>query len=159
MKPNLEQRRAARAERQRLQAAAKAAKWAAPPGWEQAWFDGSARPNPGRIGIGALLRSPAGEETHISRSAGHGDSARAECLALIAVLEMALAANAAPLLVQGDSRVVIDAVLGHASASGLEDLCAEARRLMARCESAELRWVPRARNAAADALSQQAFSG
>jgi ribonuclease HI len=69
-----------------------------------AWFDGSARPNPGRLGIGGVLRHPDGQLFEHCAAAGHGDSNEAEYLALIAVLEMALQLNAAPLIVCGDSR-------------------------------------------------------
>ncbi len=54
------------------------------------WFDGSALPNRGRIGIGGVLRSPRGEIFEISATVGHGDSSAAEYLALIALLETAL---------------------------------------------------------------------
>ena len=40
----------------------------------QAWFDGSATPNPGQIAIGAVLKSPDGIHTDIGRSKGIGDS-------------------------------------------------------------------------------------
>ena len=73
-----------------------------------AWFDGSALPNPGRIGIGALLRGPQGQVVEISRRAGEGSSSEAEYLALIALLEAALLHQPAQLTVHGDSQVVID---------------------------------------------------
>jgi ribonuclease HI len=53
------------------------------------WFDGSAHPNPGQIGIGALLCGPDGQRVEISRRAGHGSSSDAEYLALTALLEAA----------------------------------------------------------------------
>jgi ribonuclease HI len=54
------------------------------------WFDGSATPNPGRIGLGGVLRSPSGDQYDISVTAGHGDCNAAEYLALVALLETAL---------------------------------------------------------------------
>jgi ribonuclease HI len=130
-------------------------------GW-RAWFDGSATPNPGLLGIGALLCGPAGERLEVSRCAGHGSSSEAEYLALIALLEAALAAGASPLAAYGDSRVVIDDVNApgsQAGAKGLETHRARARELMAQLGNVTLRWLPRHRNGEADRLSQQAIAG
>ncbi|HEV7815980.1 MAG TPA: ribonuclease HI family protein [Janthinobacterium sp.] len=157
--------RLADAERRAGKAQARAAKLAsrrttpAPPrdAW-LAWFDGSALPNPGRIGIGALLTGPAGERVEISRRAGHGNSGEAEYLALIALMEAALPARPAELLVFGDSRVVIDDVnqMQAKGAAGLAAYRTRARELMGQLGKVTLRWIPRHKNAAADALSQQA---
>jgi ribonuclease HI len=128
------------------------------PGIWRGCFDGSATPNPGAIGIGAQLRGPAGQCLDISRRAGHGGSSDAEYLALIALLDMALAAGATPLLVQGDSRVVIDDVgAAGPGAKGLDGYRAQVRALMAQLGEVTLRWVPRHRNGDADRLSQQAI--
>jgi ribonuclease HI len=112
------------------------------------WFDGSAHPNPGRIGIGALLCGPAGERIEISRRAGHGNSGEAEYLALAALLEAALHNGASGLVIYGDSQVVVNDVnLGaQAVAAGRGAL-----------GQVSLRWVPRHRNGDADRLSQQAI--
>jgi ribonuclease HI len=153
--------------RESLRAAAKArhdgrhdAHAAARPGAWQAWFDGSARPNPGRCAIGVLLRGPDGIEVELSRPAGHGDSSEAEYRALIALLESALAHGAADLAIHGDSQVVIGDVTGpdlHAAAA-LRTYRNAARALLARFERVSLRWVPRHRNGEADALSQRALA-
>jgi ribonuclease HI len=129
----------------------------APSTW-RAWFDGSARPNPGRCGIGARLEGPAGA-VEISQAAGHGNSSEAEYRALIALLQAALAHGAADLTVYGDSQVVIGDVLGAEldAAPILHDYRSTARALMARIDGLTLRWVPRHKNARADALSQRAF--
>jgi ribonuclease HI len=128
-----------------------------PTAW-RAWFDGSARPNPGRCGIGARLEGP-GDAVEISRPAGHGNSSEAEYLALIALLEAAVARGVAGLTVYGDSQVVIGDVCGPdaLAAPALQDYRATARALMARIEGLSLRWVPRHKNQQADALSQRAF--
>ena len=123
-----------------------------------AWFDGSAHPNPGRIGIGGLISAPDGKRVAICRSAGHGNSSEAEYLALIAVLEAALVLNPLHLTVYGDSQVVIDDVnrRTQAGAASLGPQRARTRELMAQLAKVELRWIPRHRNGAADQLSQQA---
>ena len=124
------------------------------------WFDGSAHPNPGRCGIGALLQGPNGENIALSRAAGYGNSSEAEYLALIALLEAALAAGARELTVYGDSQVVINDVTGGdaGAAPALADLRAQAAALIARLGAPALRWIPRHKNGAADALSQGAIA-
>ncbi|SEO07575.1 ribonuclease HI [Duganella sp. CF517] len=138
-----------------------------PPGdaW-RGWFDGSAHPNPGQIGIGALLCGPAGERLEISRRAGHGNSGEAEYLALTALLEAAVRSGAHDLVVCGDSRVVVDdvnlsaqAVAAGRAAKGLEAHRARVTELLARLGTVSLRWVPRHRNGDADRLSQLAVGG
>ncbi|MTV40634.1 ribonuclease HI family protein [Duganella radicis] len=125
------------------------------------WFDGSAHPNPGQIGIGALLCGPDGQRVEISRRAGHGNSSEAEYLALTALLEMAVKIGASGLAVCGDSQVVINDVnLGAVrGAKGLEAHRARVVELMSVLGAVQLRWVPRHRNGDADRLSQQAITG
>ncbi|MRW88767.1 reverse transcriptase-like protein [Duganella sp. FT80W] len=129
-------------------------------GW-RGWFDGSAHPNPGAIGIGALLCGPDGQQVEISRRAGHGNSSEAEYLALTALLEAARLAGATGLTVYGDSQVVVNDVnLGAArGAKGLEEYRARVAELIAALGGVQLRWVPRHRNGDADRLSQQAIAG
>lgn len=126
----------------------------------RAWFDGSAHPNPGRCGLGALLTGPAGERIEVSRPAGYGNSSEAEYQALIAVLEAAVQAGASGLTVYGDSQVVINdvgAAPGGQSAA-LRELRDAALALMAKLDDVALRWVPRHKNPEADALSQRAMA-
>jgi len=130
-----------------------------PPGAWLAWFDGSALPNPGRIGIGGVLQSPEGEVVEISAAAGHGDSSKAEYLALISVLEAALRVRPARLVIYGDSRVVIDDVRrdSDTGSSVLAGHAEHARRLIGELGDVRLHWIPRGRNASADVLSRQAL--
>ena len=131
------------------------------------WFDGSAHPNPGQIGIGALLCGPAGERVEISRRSGHGNSGEAEYLALTALLEAAAQAGARGLVVYGDSQVVVNdvnlgtqAIAAGRGAKGLEAHRARVVELMASMAplgAVSLRWLPRHRNGDADRLSQQAI--
>ncbi|HEU4846010.1 MAG TPA: ribonuclease HI family protein [Burkholderiaceae bacterium] len=157
---------ARRADRLHVQQARQALKRTAaqpPAGAWRAWFDGSAHPNPGRLGIGALLCGPAGERVEISRRAGHGNSGEAEYLALIALLEAAAPLQMAQLVVYGDSKVVIDDVT-LAPATGAKGLEAHRRRVhallgqLAQNGEVSVRWVPRHRNGEADGLSQRAIA-
>jgi ribonuclease HI len=124
----------------------------------RAWFDGSARPNPGLCGIGGLLKGPAGEHIEISQAAGYGNSSEAEYRALIAVLEAAVRSGAHQLTVYGDSQVVVDDVNGpdQAAAPSLREYRLLAQALIARLSDVTLRWIPRHKNPQADALSQRA---
>jgi ribonuclease HI len=157
-----EQAKAADAQRIRLamrtDRAARVKPSSTPDGWI-GWFDGSALPNPGRIGIGGVLRSPSGETIEISAAAGHGDSSAAEYLALIALLETALREGAEDLMIHGDSRVVIDDIQAK-DGTGIRSMthhAARVRMLMNEIGSVRLQWIPRARNASADALSRRAL--
>lgn len=122
------------------------------------WFDGSARPNPGRCGIGARLEGPDGA-VEIAQAAGYGNSSEAEYRALIVLLEAAVARGVAGLTVYGDSQVVIGDVTGPdlLAAPSLQAYRSRARALMAQVDGLTLRWVPRHKNQKADALSQRAF--
>jgi ribonuclease HI len=129
----------------------------APSAW-RGWFDGSAHPNPGRCGIGARLQGPRGELVELSQAAGYGNSSEAEYKALIALLEAALGNDAHDLTIYGDSRVVIDDVTASAPtpAASLQPYRLAAQALLAQLHGVTLRWIPRHKNGAADALSQRA---
>lgn len=128
-----------------------------PTAW-RGWFDGSAHPNPGNCGIGALLKGPGGEHVEISRAAGYGNSSEAEYRALIALLEAAVHCGANGITIYGDSKVVIDDLNGPFAGAvvSLLDSRAAALALMAQLRDVALRWIPRHKNSAADALSQRA---
>lgn len=124
----------------------------------QGWFDGSASPNPGRIGIGAVLRSPTGVLTEIARCGGHGDSNQAEYLALIAVLEAASHQQVTELTVYGDSQIVIEDMTGIYSVPTLAIYRNQAFHIGEKIGDLKFRWIPRARNCRADSLAQSARS-
>lgn len=148
---------AARLRKASPDAATAAATAASKAAW-RAWFDGSARPNPGRCGLGGVLTGPAGQHIELSLDGGHGNSSEAEYRALIAVLRAALEHGAHAPVVAGDSQVVIDDVNGPdcAGAPALQLYREQARALLARLPGATLRWIPRHKNLEADALSQRA---
>ena len=149
---------ARKAQLRREQHAAKRQDDGGPLAW-RGWFDGSAHPNPGRLGIGALLLGPHGERIEISEPAGDGDSSDAEYAALTALLRAAVKVQPVQLLLCGDSQVVIDDVLGatRTAARGLASQRAVARALMKQLPQVSLRWIPRHRNGEADRLSQMAI--
>ena len=148
---------ARKAQLRREQHAARRQDDGGPLAW-RGWFDGSAHPNPGRLGIGALLLGPHGERIEISEPAGDGDSSDAEYAALTALLQAALLVKPAQLLLHGDSQVVIHDVLGTAVVKGLAVERAAVLALMEQLPQVSLRWVPRHRNGEADRLSQRAIT-
>ena len=126
----------------------------------QAWFDGSALPNPGKIGIGVLLIAPDGscsEKSQLLNICGCNNEA--ELQALCAALEMAFAAGARKLLLRGDSDVAIRYVRGPDATqiARLSQQVAAARDWLPRFDEVQLVWIPRHRNGAADRLSRQAL--
>jgi len=147
-------RRQASAAAARLRGAVRASSQAA---W-RAWFDGSARPNPGRCGLGGVLLGPDGQRVELSLDGGDGNSSEAEYAALIAVLRAAVDHGARDLAVMGDSQVVIDDVNAPdcAASALLRTQREAARALLAHLPGTTLRWIPRHKNLEADALSQRA---
>lgn len=127
----------------------------------QVWCDGSALPNPGKIGIGVVLIAPDGrrEEKSVLLNCS-GCNNEAELHALCAALEMAAAAGARKLLLRGDSDVALRYVRGPDSTQ-IARLCllvAAARERMRRFDEVQLLWIPRHRNREADRLSRQALA-
>lgn len=155
-------RKEAKMQARRAQLALKRQDDGGPLAW-RGWFDGSAHPNPGKLGIGALLLGPNGERIEVSEAAGYGSSSDAEYAALTAVLQAALKVRPPPvqLLLYGDSQVVINDVLGTTpvGASGLEVQRATVVALLEQFTEVSLRWLPRHRNGEADRLSQLAVAG
>lgn len=124
-----------------------------------AWFDGSATPNPGRCAIGGILRAPNGRQWEVARVVGDGNSSMAEYLGLIAVLELAVTHGAIAPMVFGDSKVVIDDVCAaiDSQAMSLAQFRETAQALIRQIPDLNLQWIPRNRNAEADALAGAAF--
>ena len=140
--------------------AARAAAARAPGAWV-IHCDGSAWPNPGRMGLGAVLTGPDGTVHHrISEATGiTGCNNEAELLALGRALELALAAGARHLVVKGDSDFAVRHLRGeaHTAVPRLVGLIDGTRALLARFRSVRLEWVPRHRNPDADRLSRAAI--
>lgn len=128
--------------------------------WWTLHCDGSAVPNPGRMGLGAVLVAPDGERRTLSRLApGIGCNNEAELRALIAALDEARAHGATAVRIHTDSSTVV-AHLRPAAPSPIAHLAhafAEARRRLAAFATVELHWIPGHRNAEADALARAAL--
>lgn len=123
--------------------------------------DGGSRGNPGPAGYGALLRDPATGEVLAERKAGLGTTTNnvAEYSGLIAGLEAAAEIGADSVAVRMDSKLVVEQMSGrwkirNESLRGLAD---NAKRLVSGFSSVTFDWIPRAKNADADRLANEAM--
>ena len=125
------------------------------------YFDGASRGNPGEAGAGALLLDEQGRVVwETATSLGVRTNNEAEYMALILLLREAASRNAKDLEVFGDSRLVVLQV-SRAWKINEPRLRELAEKAWARCAGMNVRfsWIPRERNARADALSNQALDG
>jgi len=140
--------------------AARAAAPLAPGAWV-IHCDGSAWPNPGRMGLGAVLTGPDGTVRHqISEATTFtGCNNEAELRALLLALAELQARGASALQVHSDSSILVEQLGGTpvVPIARLQDLFDQARRLLQTFGPVQLQWVPRHRNAEADALARAAL--
>lgn len=128
----------------------------------KAWViycDGSAVPNPGRMGLGAVVTAPDGSCHPLSIAAeGRGCNNEAELRALMAAMRYARQQGAAALLIHCDNSVVVQQLAGTATEPFLRLawLFEEVRAELRSFESTRLVWIPRHRNRDADALARAA---
>jgi ribonuclease HI len=123
------------------------------------WFDGACSGNPGPMGAGAVVQVEGGRPQSLSLFMGHGTNNEAEYHGLLLALRHALAAGADEVVVHGDSQLVLRQVEGHykVRAENLRALNEEARKLLGRFAAHRIEWVPRERNAGADAAARAAI--
>jgi len=121
------------------------------------YIDGSATPNPGRMRIGGIAHAPDGSAHSFSLALAHsGCNNEAEALAAIHALQWLHAQQARHVLLHTDNSILAEQ-LSQASPkpiARLADIYAQARALLALFGSVQVRWIPRHRNAAADALAR-----
>jgi ribonuclease HI len=123
------------------------------------YCDGSAVPNPGRMGLGAVLTTPDGTRHTLSSPAdGRGCNNEAELRALMAALRHAKQHGATALVIHCDNSVVVAQLLETALEPFLRlaPLFDEVRAELRSFASARLVWIPRHRNRDADALARAA---
>lgn len=122
--------------------------------------DGSAVPNPGRMGLGAVWTAPNGTRHTLSQVApGFGCNNEAEVRALMAALRALQLQGADDLRLHCDNSVVVEQV-GNPCARPIARLAAlfdEARALFNAFDQATLVWIPQHRNSEADALARAAL--
>lgn len=125
----------------------------------QIWFDGAAEPNPGRKGVGVHIVNPDGEIHEIAIYTGHGTNNEAEYEAFIKGLEYAKENNAKNVIIQGDSQLVVNQVLGlwGVKSPNLWSLSQKAISLSRLFDYIEINWISREKNDKADVLSKKAL--
>ena len=123
--------------------------------------DGSAQPNPGRMGLGAVLVAPDGSRHALSEMApDRGCNNEAELRALMAALQHLVSHGATAARFYSDNSILVEQLSGSADAppvARLAPLFDEARGLLAQLEQGSVHWLPRHRNAEADVLARAAL--
>lgn len=122
--------------------------------------DGTATPNPGRLGIGAVVVDDTGKRLELSRELGRrGDNNEAEIEAVIAALTAARDSGASAIEVRSDSDVVVRELKGLTATAvpKLAVLFATAKALLAGFDVVDIVLVTRLHNREADALARAAL--
>ncbi len=123
--------------------------------------DGGSRGNPGPAGFGAVVRDPETSEVLAERSGGLGTTTNnvAEYEGLIAGLEAALELGVREVEARLDSKLVVEQMSGRWSVkhANLKPLALKAQKLVRQFEGVHFEWIPRARNAHADRLANEAM--
>jgi ribonuclease HI len=124
------------------------------------YCDGSAMPNPGRMGIGAVIIEPNGTRHTLSQAThSKGCNNEAELKALLAALRELRNRGATALLAYCDNSVVVEQ-LGDGMAKPIARLALlfdETRAVLKTFDHAKLQWIPRHRNGEADELARAAL--
>jgi ribonuclease HI len=125
-----------------------------------AHIDGASRGNPGPAAYGVVMETPDGAPVAaLSKFLGRATNNVAEYEALLAALDYALENHHRRLRVFCDSELLARQMEGRykVKSPDLKPLYARARAMMERLESFRIRHVPRAENAEADRLANQAL--
>ncbi len=136
---------------------------AATAGAADAWVihcDGSALPNPGRMGLGAVMVAPDGSRHTLSQAPhGTGCNNEAELRALLAALDAVQAWGASVVEVYSDSSILVEqlAPVPARPVARLAPLYAAARLRLGSFSAVRLHWLPQHRNAEADGLARAAL--
>ena len=127
-------------------------------------LDGSALPNPGRMAIGVMLRDAQGVAHTVSRDLHRvGCNNEAEALAFIAALQVLAQHSARAAQCYSDSSILVEQINAPQPKPVVRlDAVYDAARsawqaLVQHGVVLQLHWVPRHRNAEADALARAAL--
>lgn len=123
--------------------------------------DGGSRGNPGPAGYGAVVFDAGSGEVLAERAEGIGVTTNnvAEYQGLLAGLRAAERLGASTVEVRMDSKLVVEQMCGRWQVKhpALKPLAGEARQLAGSFEKISYQWIPRARNAHADRLANEAM--
>ena len=117
-------------------------------------FDGSARPNPGVMRIGAVVEC-CEKVKEISKKVGFGTNNMAEYIALIEALKVARKMGAEGVEVYGDSTIVVEQINGRWKVKDekLKELRKEAYELLCLFKRWKVEWIPESENERAHRLA------
>ena len=123
--------------------------------------DGGSRGNPGPAGYGAVVKAAETGAVLVERQEGLGTTTNnvAEYRGLIAGLRAAAELGASIVDVRMDSKLVVEQMSGRwkIKHAALQPLASQARDLASRFERVRYEWIPRAQNAHADRLANEAM--
>ncbi len=124
-------------------------------------IDGAARGNPGPAAFAFVIAAPDGRTIEESGLLGTATNNVAEYTALVRALEYAQGLGAHKLQIHSDSELLVKQMNGEYRVKNpdLQVLYKEAKDLAAGFDSVTLRHVPRAQNAVADRLCNEALDG
>lgn len=123
-------------------------------------FDGGCNPNPGEMGIGVIVLDDSNKKVlELSRKIGFGTNNQAEYRAVITGMEELRGIYTGELLIQGDSKLVINQLTGKWQVKGkeLQALFYRIKELENEFQAVNYNWVNREENAEADLLSAKAL--
>ncbi len=124
--------------------------------------DGGSRGNPGPAGYGAVVFSEGGDVlAERAESIGIATNNVAEYQGLIAGLTAARELGATEVAVRMDSKLVVEQMSGRwqVKHAAMKPLFAAAREVAADFDAVTYTWIPRAQNAHADRLANEAMDG
>lgn len=123
-------------------------------------FDGMAIPNPGKMGIGVVLKMEDTIVEEISEKLpNNGTNNRAEYLAVLSGVKRALELGWKDAIIEGDSKLVINQLKGSWKVKNedLKGLYSQVIEALMKFDTYILRWIPREENSIADKLAARAF--
>ncbi len=124
------------------------------------YTDGAARGNPGPAALGATIKDIQGNSIAcLSRRLGITTNNQAEYQAIIAALEKAISLGARSVELRSDSELVVEQINGRykIKSTTLRPLYQKVVQLIGSLEDFTIDYIPRAQNAEADSLANQAL--
>ncbi|MDD2846701.1 MAG: ribonuclease HI family protein [Rhodoferax sp.] len=121
------------------------------------YIDASVVPNPGRMRIGGIAYSPEGHSSSFSLLLNHtGCNNEAEALAAIHALEWLATQNAQHVVLYTDNSILAEqlSLPNPKQIARLAAVYEKARSTLKLFTSVQMRWIPRHKNALADALAR-----
>ncbi len=122
--------------------------------------DGGAEPNPGKAGIGIVIKDEQGKVIDsISRAIGRATNNQAEYRAIIVALEKAVKLGAKSVSIRSDSELVVRQLNGRYRVKNaeLKPLYLKVKQLQDRLQSFDIVHIPREQNREADKLAGKAI--